>query len=198
MAWDDLVLVGRIARPHGLRGQVVVNPETDFIDERFRSGATLQTRGAAGEETLTVSTYRIQGGRPIVAFVGLDGIDDVERLAGQELRVPEAALQALEPGQFYHHQLIGCVVETIDGGRVGEVERVEGGIGGSRLVVAGDRGEILVPLASAICVEIDPDARRIRIDPPEGLLDLNEVRHRHDLSAHGRSRPRGRDRQPGD
>jgi 16S rRNA processing protein RimM len=196
--WDELVLVGRIARPHGLRGQVVVNPETDFIDERFRVGATLQTRGPSGEETLTVSTFRIHGGRPIVGFEGFDGIDAVERLAGQELRVPEEALQALEPGSFYHHQLVGCAVETLAGERVGEVERVEGGIGGSRLVVGGRRGEVLVPLASTICVEIDPDARRIRIDPPEGLLDLNEVRYRHDLPADGRSRPGRGDRQPGD
>ena len=196
--WDDMVLVGRIARPHGLRGNVVVNPETDFVDERFRVGATLQTRGAAGEETLTVSAVRIQGGRPIVGFEGFSTIEDVERLAGQELRVPEDALPVLEPGRFYHHQLVGCVVETVAGAEVGRVERVEGGAGGSRLVIAGHDGEVLVPLAAEICVEIDPAVRRIRIDPPEGLLDLNEVRHRHDLSAHDQSRPRGGGGQPRD
>jgi 16S rRNA processing protein RimM len=198
VVWEDLVLVGRIARPHGIRGHVVINPETDFVAERFRVGATLQTRGERGEETLTVSAVRIQGGRPVVSFEGFTRIEDVERLAGQELRVPEEALQVLEPGRFYHHQLVGCAVETLDGEPVGTVERVEGGAGGSRLVVGGRRGEVLVPLAAAICVEIDTDAKRVRINPPEGLLDLNEVRHRHDLSAHGRSRPRGRGRQPGD
>jgi 16S rRNA processing protein RimM len=167
------VTVGRIARPHGLNGQVVVNPETDFLEERFTVGATLFTRGAAGDETLTVSSFRVHGGRPIVGFEGFARIEDVERLAGLELRVPEEALQPLDDGSFYHHQLIGCVVEQVDGTAVGEVERVEGGAGGSRLVIAGHRGEILVPLAREICVEIDVEAKRIRIDPPEGLLELN-------------------------
>jgi 16S rRNA processing protein RimM len=191
-----MVLVGRIARPHGIRGQVVINPETDFVEERFRAGATLLTRGAGGEETLTIASSRVQGGRPVVGFEGFARIEDVERLAGQELRIPESALASLEPGRFYHHQLVGCAVETVDGGAVGEVERVEGGAGGSRLVVAGRSGEILVPLAMEICVDIDVEAKRIRISPPDGLLDLNEIRHRHDLSADGRSGPRGRRRQP--
>ena len=197
MAWDDLVVVGRIARPHGIRGQVIVNPETDFVEDRFRVGATLWTRGAAGERTVVVSSFRIQGGRPVLGLEGFERIEDVEPLAGQELRVPEEELQPLEPGTFYHHQLVGCQVETVDGTPVGAVERVEGGTAGSRLVVGGRRGEILVPLAMEICVEIDVDGRRIRINPPEGLLDLNEVRHRHDLSADGRGRPGGRSGQPG-
>jgi 16S rRNA processing protein RimM len=197
VAWEDLVLVGRIARPHGIRGHLVINPETDFVEERFRTGATMYTRGAGGDETLTISTARIQGGRPIVGFDGFTRIEDVERLAGQELRVPEAELQVLEPGRFYHHQLVGCAVETVEGDPLGHVDRVEGGVGGSRLVVSGHRGEILVPLAAEICVEIDVAAKRIRIDPPDGLLDLNEVRHRHDLSADGGGRAGRGDRQPG-
>lgn len=192
-----MVLVGRIARPHGIRGQVVINPETDFVEERFRVGATMQTRGAGGEETLTIVSSRVQGGRPVVGFDGFERIEDVERLAGQELRIPESALSRLEAGRFYHYQLVGCAVETVDGEAIGEVERVEGGAGGSRLVVAGQRGEILVPLATEICVDIDVEAKRIRISPPDGLLDLNEIRHRHDLPADGRGGPRGRRRQPG-
>lgn len=194
--WDDLVLVGRIARPHGLRGHVVITPATDFAEERFAVGATLLTHGPSGDETLTVSACRMQGGRPVVAFEGLSRIEDVERLAGQELRVPEEALQALEPGRFYHHQLVGCVVEAADGASIGRVERVEGGAGVSRLVVSGRSGEILIPFAADICVDIDVAAGRIRIDPPEGLLDLNEVRHRHHLPADGRGRPRGRSGRP--
>jgi 16S rRNA processing protein RimM len=200
-----MVLVGTVARPHGIRGQVIVNPETDFIEDRFRVGATLWIRdaplrqgsGGQGEMSpLTVTSCRVQGGRPVVGFEGFERIEDVERLAGHELRVPEETLQPLEPGQFYHHQLVGCGVETVGGEKVGVVERVEGGVGGSRLVVSGARGEILVPLATEICVDIDVEAKRIRINPPDGLLDLNEVRHRHDLPADGRSRPRGRRYQP--
>jgi 16S rRNA processing protein RimM len=196
--WEDMVTVGRIARPHGLQGRVVVNPETDFVEDRFAVGATLFTDGGAGHERLVVSSLRVHGRRPVVGFEGFARVEDVEPLAGRELRVPEESLAVLEPGSFYHHELVGCRVERLDGARVGEVERIDGGVGGSRLVIAGPRGEILVPLASAICVEIDVAAKRIRIDPPEGLLDLNEVRHRHDLSADGRGGARRRGRRPGD
>ena len=172
--WDDMAVVGRIARPHGLRGQVVVNPETDFVEERFARGATVWTRSAAGEERLTIASLRLQDGRPIVAFEGFERIEEVERLAGLELRVPEDALQPLQSGTYYRHQLVGCVVETMAGDVVGAVARVEGGAGASRLVMNGPRGEILIPLALGICVEIDVANRKIRINPPVGLLDLNE------------------------
>ena len=174
MGWDDWAVVGRVARPHGLKGQVVVKPETDFVEQRFAKGATVWTRSSAGEERLTVSSLRLQNGRPIVGFVGFDRIEDVERLAGLELRVPEDALQPLQPGTYYEHQLIGCLVETTAGDAVGEVTKVEGGAGASRVVVNGPRGEILIPLAVDICVEIDVARKRIRIDAPEGLLELNE------------------------
>jgi 16S rRNA processing protein RimM len=146
--WDDMVTVGRVARPHGLNGQVVVNPETDFIEDRFAVGARLWARD--GDETLRVSSFRVQSGRPVIGFEGYTRIEDAERLAGLELRVPEDTLRALEPGSFYHHQLVGCLVEDVNGATIGEVERVEGGMGGSRLVIAGRRGEILVPLATEI------------------------------------------------
>jgi 16S rRNA processing protein RimM len=171
--WDDMVLVGRVARPHGIRGQVIVNPETDFVDDRFRAGATFWTRSARGEEQLTVTSARVQNGRPVIGLEGFSSIEDVQRLAGLELRVPDGELQPLESGMYYHHQLIGCAVETVAGERVGEVVRVNGGAAGSLLEVAGPRGEVLIPLAVEICVEIDVEQKRIRIAPPEGLLDVN-------------------------
>jgi 16S rRNA processing protein RimM len=169
-----MAVVGRIARPHGLRGQVIVNPETDFAEQRFRSGAVLWIRSGAGPERLIVSTARFQGGRPVIGFEGMSSIDEVERLAGLEVRVPEDALTPLEPGRYYEHQLAGCSVVTASGDMIGTVAKVEGGAGGSRLVVDGRRGEILIPFAVEICIAVDVGARRIVIDPPEGLLDLNE------------------------
>lgn len=168
-----MVLVGRIVRPHGIRGHVVIAPETDFVDERFREGAALWCRTAQGDEELTIATMRVQKGRPIVGFVGFAAIDDVERLLGRELRIPEEQLQPLSEGAYYVHQLVGCVVETVTGTRVGTVRRVEGGGSGSLLDVEGPRGQVLVPFAAEICVEIDVQRKRIRIDPPEGLLDVN-------------------------
>jgi 16S rRNA processing protein RimM len=172
--WDALVLVGRIARPHGLKGHVLVNPETDFAEERFVEGATLWTRSSLGDEVLVITSARLQGARPIVGFEGFERLEDAERLAGLELRVPEDLLRPLAEGTYYQHQLIGCVVETAAGERIGEVARVDGGAAGSLLAIDGPRGEILVPLAVDICTSVDVEARRITIEPPDGLLELNE------------------------
>ena len=170
-----MALVGRIARPHGLQGQVVINPETDFVEERFAEGATVWIRSASGEERLTVTSLRVQNGRPIVGFDGFSRIEDVERLAGLELRVPEGALQPLQAGRYYEYQLVGCTVETTSGQVVGTVDAVDGSAGATRLVMNGPRGEILIPLAVDICVDIDVANKRIRINPPDGLLELNET-----------------------
>lgn len=172
-AWDQMVLVGRIARPHGIRGHVIVTPETDFVEDRYRAGATFWTRSDRGDELLTVSTARVQNGRPVVGFEGFSTIEDVERLAGLDLRVPESELRPLADGVYYHHELVGCVVETGDGTRIGEVTRVDGGVGASLLSIDSPRGEVLVPLVADICVEVDIVGRRIRVEPPEGLLELN-------------------------
>jgi 16S rRNA processing protein RimM len=79
----------------------------------------------------------------------------------------------LADGAYYVHQLVGCVVETAGGLRVGEVTHVEAGSGTNLLAIDGPQGEVLVPLATDICVEVDVAGRRIRIEPPEGLLELN-------------------------
>jgi len=169
-----MALVGKIARPHGLRGQVVINPETDFVEERFAEGATVWVRSASGGELLTVASFRAHNGRAIVGFEGFSRIEDVERLAGLELRVPEDVLHPLRPGSYYEYQLVDCTVETSSGQVIGRVAAIEGGAGTSRLVVNGPHGEILIPLAVDICVDIDVAHKRIRIDPPRGLLELNE------------------------
>jgi 16S rRNA processing protein RimM len=173
MKWDDMALVGRIARAHGIRGQVIVNSETDFPDERFQPGAELFIERRGVVEALTLTTVRFQNGRPVVGLSGVETMDEAQMLAGFELRVPLDRLPALPEGTFYRHDLIGCRVETRAGAPVGMVEDVEGGIGGSRLVVTGGGGEVLIPLVAEICTAIDPGAKRIVIDPPDGLLEAN-------------------------
>ena len=171
--WASMAVVGWIARTHGLRGQVVVNPETDFPEERFQPGAELFVERRGRVEAMTIASVRFQRQRPVVGFAGVETIDAAEPLAGLELRVPADRLAALPAGTFYRHDLVGCQVETRTGERVGPVREVEGTPAGSRLVVSGARGEVLIPLVPAICTVIDPAAKRIVIDPPDGLLDLN-------------------------
>ena len=172
-AWDDLVLVGVVARTHGHRGAVIVNPETDFPEERFRAGATVWMRRGGLAMPVVIGDAWFHQGRPVLTLDGVESMTDAERLRGAELRVPEAALHPLPDGSYYHFQLVGCAVVTIGGEPVGEVRAVEGDAGGQRLVVDAPGGEVLVPFAAPICTSVDVDRRRIVIDPPEGLLEVN-------------------------
>jgi 16S rRNA processing protein RimM len=169
-----MAVVGRIARAHGNRGQVIVDVETDFPDLRFRPGAELFVRRSGTVDVLTLATVRFQRDRPVVGFAGVGDMNAAEALAGLELRVPVGWLAPLPERSFYHHDLVGCQVQKGSGERVGMVTAVEGTTAGSRLVVEGARGEILIPLVDAICTTIDPKSKRIVVEPPEGLLELNE------------------------
>jgi 16S rRNA processing protein RimM len=168
-----MAVVGRIARPHGLRGQVVVNVETDFPGERFRPGAELFVERGGVVKPLTLTSVRFQNQRPVIGIAGIDTIDAAAPLAGLELRVPADRLAPLPEGTFYRHDLVGCRVEMRGGKPVGIVRDVEGTLAGSRLVVTATHGDVLIPLASEICTTIDVGAKRIVIEPPDGLLDLN-------------------------
>jgi 16S rRNA processing protein RimM len=168
-----MVLVGRIARPHGHRGQVIVDPATDFPDERFAEGAVLHTMRDGRLGTVTILAMRMHQGRPVLTLQGVESMDEAGTLAGLELRVPESALHALPEGTYYEHDLIGCVLVTADGRDMGTVKAVEGGGGMIRLIAGSGREEIQVPLVHEICVAIDVAQKRIVIVPPEGLLDVN-------------------------
>jgi len=181
-----MALVGRIARAHGIRGQVIVNLDTDFPETRFQPGAELFIERGGAISALRLTTVRFQRDRPVVGIEGVMTMTEAEALAGCELRVPADRLAPLPAGTFYHHDLIGCRVETSDGRTVGTVSGVEGTMGGSRLVIDGARGEIQVPLARDICPTIDVGAKRIVVDPPDGLLELNET-----ATASGRGRSPG-------
>jgi 16S rRNA processing protein RimM len=168
-----MVLVGRVARAHGHRGQVIVDPSTDFPDERFAAGAILHTVRDGRPGTVTIAAMRMHQGRPVLTLHGVETMDEAESLAGVELRVPESELAALPEGTYYEHDLIGCQLVTRDGREVGTVRAVEGGGGMIRLIAGSGRSEIQVPLVHEICVAIDIAHKQIVIDPPEGLLDVN-------------------------
>ena len=170
--WDDLILVGIVARSHGNKGHVIVNPHTDFLEERFWEGATFQARLSDGtRQTVRVTTVRVHQGRPVIGLAGIETINDAERYQGAELRIEASAQQPLPEGQYYHHQLVGCEVVAEGGARLGRVVAVEGEMGRSRLIVAGERRRHEIPLAAEICT-VDVAGRRIIVRPPDGLLEL--------------------------
>jgi 16S rRNA processing protein RimM len=167
------LLVGRVARAHGNRGQVIVNPETDFPAERFAAGNVLIVEHEGGAVERRITAVRFHQGRPIVSLDGIDTMNDAEALAGAELKVPAAELAPLPPGTYYRHDLVGCEVRTKDGRLVGTVTDVQGPLERSLLVVAAAGGEVMIPMVEGIVLEVDAGARRILADPPDGLIDAH-------------------------
>ena len=171
-AWEEMAVVGRVARAHGLRGQVIINPETDFPAERFRPGEEVWVWRQGQPERLRILAVRFFRERPIVSFVGVETIEEATAFAGVDLRVPVGRLARLPAGVFYRHDLIGCRVVTAVGEDIGTVIGLEGAFEASRLVVASGDRRILIPLVEDICTEIKPAEQRIVVAPPAGLLNL--------------------------
>ena len=172
--WEEMVVVGRVARAHGNRGRVIVNPETDFLEQRFQRGGKLLARRCHETRELQIADVRFQSGRPVIGFEGIITMDAADELADMELRIPATALSELPAGAYYQHDLVGCGVTTVSGRPVGMVAAVRGLHGAYRLIVMASVGEeIDIPLVDKICVQIDLSDRTIVIDPPNGLLELN-------------------------
>jgi 16S rRNA processing protein RimM len=171
---DDSLLVGRIARAHGNRGQVIVNLETDFAEERFVAGQILRIEQDGRTRERRIVSVRFHQGRPIIAFEGVDTMDDAEALAGAELTIAASRVAPLAVGTFYHRDLIGCEVRDRAHRTIGTVVRIDGPMNRSILVVDAPGGEVLIPLVADICVQVDPAAKVVIVNPPEGLIELNE------------------------
>jgi len=170
------LVVGRIGRAHGIRGEVAVEVRTDDPDARFADGSVLLT----DPETvgpLTVRSSRAHSGRLLVRFVEVKGRDAAEELRGTQLLVDSADIAPLDdPDEFHDHELIGLTVHTVDGETVGTVVDVLHHAQDTLVVDASDGGEeVLVPFVAALVPEVDVSGGRLVIDPPPGLLDLSST-----------------------
>jgi 16S rRNA processing protein RimM len=168
------LVVGRIAKPHGVRGELTVEVRTDDPELRLAVGEVLATEPASAGP-LTVTRTRWHSGHLLVTFDGVGDRDRAEQLRGTLLVVDSADLEDIDdPDEFRDYQLIGLSVVTVDGEHVGEVSDVLH-YGQDLLVVAGAGkrvgAEILVPFVAAMVPQVDLEAGRVVIDPPEGLLD---------------------------
>jgi 16S rRNA processing protein RimM len=174
------VTVGRIGRPHGIRGDVVVSVRTDEPELRFVAGARLDT-DPADVGPLTVAAMRWHSGALVVRFAGIRDRDAAAALGGTWLSVDSDTLPALaDPDEFRDHDLVGLSVQTTDGQAVGVVADVLH-YGQDVLAVrplaagAGADAEILVPFVKAIVTDVDVANGVLVIDPPPGLLNLEDA-----------------------
>ena len=170
---DDLIVVARVARTRGLRGEVVADLLTDFPGRFEALESVIAIAPDGSRRSLQIEAHWFQAKRIIFKFAGYDSIDEARELTGFQLAVPAGDRIELPKDQFYEWELAGCRVETTDGKSIGMVREVMRTGGVEILVVAGDAGgEFLIPMAREICVEIDIEKKLIRVDPPEGLLEL--------------------------
>jgi 16S rRNA processing protein RimM len=167
------LVVGRVARAHGIRGEVLVEVRTDSPEDRFVAGGVLAT-DPADAGPLTVDSVRPHSGRLRVAFAGVADRSAAEALRGVRLVVDSDDLPPPEdPEEFHDHQLTGLAAVGPDGAALGEVVDVVHSPGTDLLVVdRGGDGELLVPFVRDIVPTVDLAAGRLVVDPPPGLLEL--------------------------
>jgi 16S rRNA processing protein RimM len=170
----DLV-VGRVAKAHGVTGEIIVEIRTDDPDTRFAPGSSLRGRPSRGgpESRYVVESVREHSGRLLVRLDGVADRNAAESLKGTVFVVDSADLPAIEdPDEFYDHQLEGLRVMTTTGTPVGSVAEVLHTAAGELLSVRTEEGEVLVPFVSAIVTSVSLADKTIEIDPPDGLLEL--------------------------
>jgi 16S rRNA processing protein RimM len=165
------VVVGRIGRPHGLRGEVTVQVTTDDPDERFASGAVLNT-DPSNRGPLTVVSMRRSGPVLVLGFDGVADRNAAEALRGTSLTLDASLLPVPDdPEEFYDHQLVGLTVVDQAGTVLGTVTEVWHPPAAPVLAVQRpDGSQELVPFVSPIVPVVDLEAGRLVVDPPDGMF----------------------------
>jgi 16S rRNA processing protein RimM len=172
------LVVGHLNKPHGTKGELFVWPLTDHPESVYAPGVTLfMSDEDTGEPDPSVPPLRIESVRAfrngyLVSFEGVHDRDGAELLRGRYVVREIDELPPLEQGAVFYHQLLGMEVFTTDGKPLGEIVEVYELRPADLLEVHGPYGELMIPFLSHIVVEVDAAARRLVVDPPDGLLEL--------------------------
>jgi 16S rRNA processing protein RimM len=171
---SEWIAVALLGRPRGNRGELTA-VSLSSKPERFARLRQVRLVGdLANAASYEVEEVWEHSGELVFKFRGVDSISDAEKLRGAEVQVPRAERVGLEPGEYFHSDLIGCEVrERVSGRTVGKVTNFEE-YGGPPLLEI-DGGRMLIPFVKAICVDIRPDQKLIEVDIPEGLEDLQKA-----------------------
>jgi len=168
--WVAIALLGK---PRGNRGELTAISLSDH-PERFESLTCVFCTSPSSPEPRLFAIEEVWHHQStlIFKFAGIDSIDAAQQLTGSEVRIPFSERLTLEPGEFFHSDLIGCEVRHRASNQlIGTVTGFEDG-GANGLLQLGPH--ILIPFTRQICVTIAPELRRILVDLPEGLLEINQ------------------------
>jgi 16S rRNA processing protein RimM len=170
------VVVGRVAKAHGITGELAVDVRTDSPETRFALGAVVVAKLRDGtSRNLTIAAARPHAGRLLVRFEEVVTRDVAEAVRGALLLASTDDLPPTDdPDEFYDHELEGLAAVLTDGEKVGTVLEVTHGPGGELLVIRRpDGAETLVPFVKQIVPTVDIPGGRVVLDPPEGLFDAD-------------------------
>jgi 16S rRNA processing protein RimM len=171
VAPEDLVVIGRLARPHGLRGEMSVEVLSDF-PERFVPGlAVVGVDGAGRRRALVVAAVRPNGDRLLMTFEGVSSRTEADALRDLDIAVPKGSEVPRPAGFVYHFDLEGCRAVDRSGRELGTVTGLEELGGRSLLELRTPAGDREVPFIEPIVVSVDLEKRLVVLDPPAGLLD---------------------------
>jgi len=172
---DDLVMIGKIVKPHGIRGEVKVYSFSEQ-PENFKhyKKVVLQETAGSGPEIYTVAKSREQGKLAILKLEGVSTREAAEALKGSTVWIEKAYFPKLGPDEYYWHQLKGLVVLTESGRDLGKVSKLFSTPAHDIMVVTGGGREYLIPATKEIINKIDDRSGRVIITPPPGLLDANK------------------------
>ena len=168
---DHSVPLGEIVATHGLDGWLKLNP---FNPDSSALSAGMEV---CLEKSGQQSIHQLQSSKPhkrqfLIKLRGVDSIDAAQPLIGSTLLISDEALDPLEPGQYYHYQVIGFAVVDVNGAPVGTITGTLSTAGGELYVVRGTDKEHLIPAVKEIIEKVDFDARKVIVNPPQGLWDL--------------------------
>jgi len=166
LSQPEYVAIGQILAPWGNKGKLKVEVATAFSQQRFVPSSKIYIN----RQPMTIDSTEWRNGKAIIKLSSIDSIEEAQKLRGQAIEIHHSQLQPLPEGQYYHFQLIGLEVETIQGELLGEITEILTTKSNDVYIVNGDRGEILIPAIDDVVKSIDLNHGRIVIEPIEGLI----------------------------
>jgi 16S rRNA processing protein RimM len=170
----DFILIGKIIKSHGLKGEVKVFPYSGS-PENFQNYTDLVVADheSGVSRSLSVKQARVQGGNVILLFEGVTSRNEADTLAGREVWLARNDFPPLAPNEYYWFELEGMDVYTVDGRELGTVTSIFNNKAQDVLVVTDRQGEYLIPVTEDVIRSMDDRRRILVISPMPGLLDLN-------------------------
>ncbi len=165
MRQHKLIVIGRVVKPFGIKGEVRIDPFTES-PEVFKRSAVL----IFGESQKKVLRVRLHKGDILATLEGINTPEQAKSLVGCLVRTDERNLPPKEEDEYYWHELIGMTVTTLDGRELGQIVAITPTGANDVIHVEGRYGEVLLPFIDEVVADLDTETRKMIVDPLEGLL----------------------------